>query len=54
MTYLAMRNKFPPKAAATFGGITDMEMFIQDFPDAENLFHQIYPDYKTNRDQIFL
>ncbi len=34
MTYLAIKNKFPMKAAAVIGGITDLSQFIRDFPYA--------------------
>ncbi len=52
MTYLAIKNNFPVKAAATVGGITDMELFVKDFPAAEDLFRQLYKDYDEKRTQI--
>lgn len=52
MTYMAMRERFPMKAAATFGAITDMEVFINDTPGVENFFKQLYPDYSQQRGSI--
>lgn len=51
MTYIALREKFPVKAAVTIGAITDMETFLKDNPGAEQLLTQINPDYKTSKSQ---
>jgi dipeptidyl aminopeptidase/acylaminoacyl peptidase len=38
MTYLAIKKEFPLRAAATVGAITDMSLFIEDFPNVDHLF----------------
>lgn len=53
MTYLSIKNKFPVKAAAVIGGISDMGKYINnDFPAGDKLFSQIYTDYTTRRKDI--
>jgi dipeptidyl aminopeptidase/acylaminoacyl peptidase len=52
MTYLAIRNKFPLKAAAVIGGITDMPFYLKDRPWAENFFKENFADYAEKKDSI--
>ena len=52
MTYMAIREKFPMKAAATIGAITDMEMFIKDTPAVAGVLEKIYPDYAERKEEI--
>jgi dipeptidyl aminopeptidase/acylaminoacyl peptidase len=52
MTYLAMKNNFPMKAAVTIGAITDLGAFIQEFPQSEQLLTRVYPEYPKNKQQV--
>lgn len=52
MTYLALKRKFPIKAAAVIGGITDMSFYLKDRPWAENFFKENFPDYSEKKDSI--
>lgn len=52
MTFLAIKRRFPLKAAATIGGLSDMEMYLKDNPWSEGALKQLYPDYDKNRQQI--
>jgi dipeptidyl aminopeptidase/acylaminoacyl peptidase len=53
MTYLAAKNGFPMKAAATVGAITDLERYMKDNPDEERSSHKIWPDYTTHQSKIW-
>jgi dipeptidyl aminopeptidase/acylaminoacyl peptidase len=53
MTYIALREGFPAKAAATIGAITDIKAFNKDFPDAEKLLQQAAPEYATDKEETF-
>lgn len=52
MTYLALKRKFPLKAAAVIGGITDMSYYLKDRPWAEKFFKENFPDYADKKDSI--
>lgn len=49
MTFLALRNGLPVRAAATFGAITDLEAFLGVDDHAAALGPEIWPDFATNR-----
>lgn len=53
MTFQAMRDGFPVRAAATIGAFTDLETYFKDDPKAEALSTQIWPEFQANRDAIF-
>ncbi|MBA2562650.1 MAG: prolyl oligopeptidase family serine peptidase [Chitinophagaceae bacterium] len=53
MTFLAMREDFPLKAAATVGAFTDLGFFIKDNPGMESVSEKIWADYKENKEKIF-
>lgn len=52
MTYLAMKNHFPMKAAVTIGAITDFASFVSEFPQSEQLLSRIYPDYSKDKQRL--
>jgi hypothetical protein len=52
MTFLAMREDFPLKAAATVGAFTDLGFFIKDNPGMESVSEKIWADYKENKEKI--
>ncbi len=52
MTYLAIKEKFPIKAAAVVGANTDMASYLKDRPWAEQFFKDSFPEYPTKKDSI--
>ena len=52
MTFLAIRDGFPARAAATFGGFTDLAAYLHADPRANQLVHSIWPDYDDRQEQI--
>jgi dipeptidyl aminopeptidase/acylaminoacyl peptidase len=52
MTFLALKRKFPLRAAATVGAITDMAFYLKDRPWAEEFFRENFPSYEENKDSI--
>lgn len=52
MTYMALRKKFPVRAAAVIGGITDLSMYLEGRPWAEQFFMEYYPTYAEKKDSI--
>jgi dipeptidyl aminopeptidase/acylaminoacyl peptidase len=53
MTFMAMRENFPLKAAATVGAFTDLGLFIKDNPGMESVSKKIWVDYKETKEKIF-
>lgn len=53
MTFQAIRDKYPIKAAATVGAFTDLEMFNKANAGMEEVSAQIWPDFKINKAQIY-
>ncbi|MEW6126201.1 MAG: prolyl oligopeptidase family serine peptidase [Acidobacteriota bacterium] len=53
MTYQALRNRFPLKAAAVFGAFTDMEAFLTASPNSSAVAKQIWPDFEQKKPEIF-
>jgi dipeptidyl aminopeptidase/acylaminoacyl peptidase len=52
MTFQAIRDGFPAKAAATFGAFTDLEAYLASAPEVEALSRKIMPDYDTRRAEV--
>ncbi len=48
MVYQAMRDGFPARAAAVFGGFTDLHAMLAASPQLMALATKIWPDYATN------
>ena len=48
MTFQAVRDRFPARAAATFGGFTDLGAMIASNPQARKMADTVWPDYATN------
>lgn len=52
MTFLALRDAFPARAAATFGGITDLGAYLGKDARAKQMANVIWPDYEMNSARI--
>jgi dipeptidyl aminopeptidase/acylaminoacyl peptidase len=53
MTYQAIRNGFPLKAAAVFGAFTDFEALINEHPEIYlPLGKKIWPEFERQREEI--
>jgi dipeptidyl aminopeptidase/acylaminoacyl peptidase len=52
MTYQAIRDKFPLKAAASIGAITDLSMYLTDRPWDEKGMPLIIADYEENKEKV--
>jgi len=52
MTFLALKDALPVRAAATFGAITDIEAYLQVDERAAALATRIWPDWATRRAEI--
>jgi dipeptidyl aminopeptidase/acylaminoacyl peptidase len=52
MTYQAIRDRFPARAAAVFGGFTDMGALVAAQPKFLQAAKMIFPDYAANADAI--
>lgn len=55
MTFLAIREGFPLRAAASVGGLTDMREVVESHPQQypEALLKQIWPNFETRKEEIF-
>ena len=54
MTYQALRDAFPAKAAAVYGGFTDMAELFRERPEQyETLATRVWPDFAAQRQAIF-
>jgi len=52
MTYQAIRDRFPARAAAVFGGFTDLHAMLAASPQMMSVATQIWPDYATSSASI--
>lgn len=50
MTYQALRQRFPARAAATFGAFTDLEQMLDASPPMRKAADSIWPDYAERRE----
>src|SRR5690349_11809176 len=48
MVYQAIRDRFPARAAAVFGGFTDLHAMLTASPQLMAMAPKIWPDYATN------
>lgn len=51
MTYQAIRDRFPARAAVVFGAFTDLEVMNRP-AHMQKVVEQLWPDYATNRQAI--
>ncbi len=51
MTYQAIRDGLPARAAAVFGAFTDLELMVKD-PRAQKLVAEVWPDWDARKDEI--
>lgn len=51
MIYLAIREGFPARAAATYGGFTDFDYFLKNDAGGART-STIWPDFEENREEI--
>ena len=51
MVYLAIREGFPARAAATYGGFTDFDYFLKNAAGGVGT-SRIFPDFEENREEI--
>jgi dipeptidyl aminopeptidase/acylaminoacyl peptidase len=52
MTFQAIREKFPIRAAAVYGAFTDLGAFLESTPQARAMANSIWPDYAARQDAI--
>ena len=52
MTYMALRDKFPVRAAVVIGGITDMAYYLKGRPWEEKFFQERFNNYEQDKDSI--
>ena len=52
MTYFALREQWPVRAVAVFGGITNMGEYLQKIDPQGKLTVMIWPDYAKNKTEI--
>jgi dipeptidyl aminopeptidase/acylaminoacyl peptidase len=52
MTFQAIREKFPIRAAAVYGAFTDLGAFLESTPQARAMANSIWPDYAERKDAI--
>lgn len=52
MTYQAIRDGFPLRAAAVFGAFTDLEAMLNSDPRYQQMAHTIWPEFETKREEI--
>jgi dipeptidyl aminopeptidase/acylaminoacyl peptidase len=52
MTFQAIKNRFPMRAAATVGAITDLSMYVNDQRWEEKTLTSFWGDYNLNKTQI--
>lgn len=54
MTYQALRDAFPARAAAVYGGFTDLAALFKEHPEQyDGLAPRVWPDYPAKRDELF-
>lgn len=49
MTFQALRDGFPVRAAATVGAFTDLELFNKENPGTEDFIKKLWKDYDINK-----
>lgn len=52
MTFQAIRDEFPIRAAAVYGAFTDLGSFLESTPQARAMATSIWPDYAARKDEI--
>jgi dipeptidyl aminopeptidase/acylaminoacyl peptidase len=52
MTYQAVRDGYPLRAAAMYGAFTDLGTFLDSSPQAKALAPKIWPDYESKKEEI--
>jgi dipeptidyl aminopeptidase/acylaminoacyl peptidase len=52
MTFMAVRDGFPAKAAATFGAFTDFEAYLTSNSRAAKIVDVVWPDYGCRKQEI--
>lgn len=52
MTFQAIRDGFPLRAAAVFGAFTDLEALLNSDPRYQQMAQTIWPDFETHRAEI--
>jgi len=52
MTYFALREGWPVRAAAIFGGLTDIRPYLASIDPEEKFAAKVWPDYARNKEQI--
>jgi len=55
MTYMAIKRKFPIKAAAVIGAFTDLQQLVAEHPKdySPSFFTKLWPDYETQKSELF-
>jgi dipeptidyl aminopeptidase/acylaminoacyl peptidase len=54
MAYQALRDAFPARAAAVYGGFTDLAALFEEHPEQyEGLAPRVWPDYPARKGEIF-
>ena len=53
MTYQAIRNGYPLRAAAVYGAFTDLRALLESSEQARGAATAIWPDFATNADAIY-
>lgn len=52
MTYFALREDWPFRAAAIWGGITEMAEYLRSVDPGGKLATTVWPDYATRKEEI--
>jgi dipeptidyl aminopeptidase/acylaminoacyl peptidase len=52
MTLLALRERMPVRAAATFGAFTDLAVYLEGDPRAARIAPSIWPEWAQQKDRI--
>lgn len=52
MTFQAIRDGYPARAAAVYGAFTDLGTYLDATPQAKALAPKIWPDYAARKDEI--
>jgi dipeptidyl aminopeptidase/acylaminoacyl peptidase len=53
MTYFALRDQWPVRAAAVYGGITEIGEYMKKIDPDEKFATTVWPGYAENKQQIF-
>jgi dipeptidyl aminopeptidase/acylaminoacyl peptidase len=55
MTYLAIKRRFPIRAAAVFGALTDLQELVDSHPQQYSpvFLKQLWADYETRKSELF-